>query len=99
MRPRPWLLLGTLLAACSSKAAGTTGGAGTGAGTTGTGAASSSTSSGATSSSSGSGTGGGQPGGACQSPLTEYPDGKGSVTYYTFSMGAAAVNCGFQVLG
>jgi expansin (peptidoglycan-binding protein) len=38
-------------------------------------------------------------GGACKSPLTEYPDGKGSVTYYTFTMGAAAVNCSFAVLG
>ncbi len=85
-----------MLAACSSPAgsppATSAGGGGAGATTTGT-------ATGATSSSGATGSGGGQPGGACASPLTEYAGGDGSVTYYTFSMGAAAVNCGFAVLG
>ena len=103
MRPWPWLSLVSVVAACSS----TTGsphetGAGAGGssavtttGSTGSTAASSSagTTSGAT------GSGGGDAGGACAHPLTEYASGDGSVTYYTFSMGAAAVNCGFAVLG
>jgi expansin (peptidoglycan-binding protein) len=109
MRRSFCLLLGILLAACSSKEAGTgpgTGGAGagtTGSGATGTSSSGATSSSGTTSSSgassSGTGTGGGPAGGACQSPLTEYDTGNGSVTYYTFSMGAAAVNCSFDVLG
>jgi expansin (peptidoglycan-binding protein) len=104
------LLVVSGLAACSSAAGphgtGTgAGGAGTGAETTGpatsssgaTGTTGATSSSGASSSS--SGTGGGPPGGACAHPLKEYSNGNGSVTFYTFAMGAPVVNCSFQVTG
>jgi hypothetical protein len=96
MRRWIWTSLVSLLAACSSPGSQhgtTTGSGGSGAGST-TSSSSGATSTGSTS----SGTGGSAAGGACADPLPEYPNGDGSVTYYTFSMGASAVNCSFQVV-
>jgi expansin (peptidoglycan-binding protein) len=43
--------------------------------------------------------GAGGNGGACKAPGDEYTNDKASVTFYTFSMGADVVNCGFKVVG
>jgi hypothetical protein len=97
---RAALLSLPLLAACSSSPAqqstGGSGGHDTG------GSSSSTSSSGSPASSSSSGTASsssGTSGGSCSHALPEYTNGNGSVTFYTFSMGSSAVNCGFDILG
>src|SRR5689334_232827 len=62
----------------------------------GSGAMASSSGSGAAASSSSSS---GGMGSVCAHPFPEYTANNGSVTYYTFSMGSPAVNCGFAVTG
>ncbi len=74
---------------------GSNGGGGPGPGAGGGSASGPAGSGGATTTTSGSG----GAGPACTSPLPEYTNDNGSVTFYTFSMGAPAVNCGFDVLG
>ncbi len=103
-RTLPLLALIHLLAGCSSghgdAPSGGTGGAGAATSTTASTTTSAATTSGAGGeSSTTTGAGGGTTGGACSNALPDHPNGDGSVTYYTFSMGAAAVNCGFAVVG
>jgi expansin len=83
-------------APAGSTAAGSTAAGSTAAGST----AAGSTAAGSTTAGPGATSGGGgATGSACESPLPEYANNDGSVTYYTFSMGSAAVNCSFAVLG